>query len=498
MLWRHSESLLLLLLAILTNRSSLLQQSKCTFSNTMDTIIDIKIALTKGLKSLEPFHTGSLEECHNKCCTDPPFIGKNNLCNFMTFDPRNNSSFQNCYLFYCPDKDACPLMSSEGFVSHFIQRDLASMKELDEPMKEILSDREEQLSDHGISADLLNNPISNLASTPINTHRLTIVSTVQKATVQPVTFSTHPTVSTFSVATKKLTITRSPRVSMVATLLRNTHSWTIDKSKTSTILPTTQSITASAFLANLPLTSTRLTRTNRLTPLLNKIQPMLTTTVPQIRPNSTTQTTTLPVTTTQTTTLPTTHLITITQTRTTLPTTLPVTTIRTTTLSAITLRTTTLPVTTPQIRTTLPTTLPVTTLQTTRSTLLTMTILPKSRLTTRNVSVAKQIPKKSVQSPLSKAPVVKTPFFGIITVASHNRNDSILDQKQHLERQDKSAGQMDNSKVKIQSGLIAALLFGLLFLIIVMFLLSKRISESYSRRQYTRINYLINGMYIAA
>ncbi|XP_043565389.1 MANSC domain-containing protein 1-like [Chiloscyllium plagiosum] len=483
MFWRHSESLLLLLWAILTNHKSLLQESKCTFSNTMDTIADIKIALTKGLKSLEPFHTDSLEECHNKCCTGPPLIGEN-LCNFMTFNRRNNSSFQNCYLFYCPNKDACPLMSSEGFVSHFIKRDLASMKELDESMKERFPDRGEQSSDHGVSTDLLNNPTSNLASTPI-------VTPLQKMTMQQVSYSTYPKVSIFPVTTKQLTMTRTPKVSMVAMLLRTTQMWTTDKLKTSTILPTTQSTTAHAFLASLPLTSTQLTRTNHQTLLsMNKIQPMAATTLPQILPITTTQTTTtLPVTNTQATTLSATiapPLPVTTIWTTTLPTTLPITTTQTTTL----------PVTTPQT-TILPTTLPVTTTPTTATKLLTTTILPKNLLTTRKVSIAKLIPKKTEQSLISRVPAAKTPFFEIIGGAVNNGGNSILDQKP-LERQDKLGGQMDDSKMKIQSGLIAALLFGLLFLIVAMVLLSKQISESYSRRHYTRIDYLINGMYIAA
>ncbi|XP_072408234.1 uncharacterized protein [Chiloscyllium punctatum] len=483
MFWRHSGSLLLLLWAILTNHKSLLQESKCTFSNSMDTIVDIKIALTKGLKSLEPFHTDSLEECHNKCCTGSPLIGEN-LCNFMTFNRRNNSSFQNCYLFYCPNKDACPLMSSEGYVSHFIQRDFASMKELDESMKERFPDRREQSSDHGVSTDLLNNPTSNLASTPI-------VTTLQKMTMQPVSYSTYPKVSIFPVTMKRLTMTRTHKVSMVAMLLRTTHMWTTDKSKTSTILPTTQSTTAPASLASLPLTSTQLTRTNHQTLLsMNKIQPMAVTTLPQILPITTTQTTTtLPVTNTQTITLSATIAPSLPVTTiwpTTLPTTLPITTTQTTTV----------PVTTPQT-TILPTTLPVTTTPTTTTKLLTTTILPKNLLTTRKVSIAKLIPKKSEQSPISWVPAAKTPFFEIITGAVNNGGNTILDQKP-LERQDKLGGQMDDSKMKIQSGLIAALFFGLLFLIVAMVLLSKQISESYSRRHYTRIDYLINGMYIAA
>lgn len=54
-------------------------------------------------------------------------------------------------------------------------------------------------------------------------------------------------------------------------------------------------------------------------------------------------------------------------------------------------------------------------------------------------------------------------------------------------------------KVVIQLGekssLVAALLFGVIFLLLVIALMGKKIHESVQKRHYTRLDYLINGMY---
>lgn len=46
-----------------------------------------------------------------------------------------------------------------------------------------------------------------------------------------------------------------------------------------------------------------------------------------------------------------------------------------------------------------------------------------------------------------------------------------------------------------KSSLVAALLFGVIFLLLVIALTGKKISESLQKRHYTRLDYLINGMY---
>lgn len=46
-----------------------------------------------------------------------------------------------------------------------------------------------------------------------------------------------------------------------------------------------------------------------------------------------------------------------------------------------------------------------------------------------------------------------------------------------------------------KSRLVAALLFGVIFLLLVIALTGKKMHESLRKRQYTRLDYLINGMY---
>lgn len=46
-----------------------------------------------------------------------------------------------------------------------------------------------------------------------------------------------------------------------------------------------------------------------------------------------------------------------------------------------------------------------------------------------------------------------------------------------------------------KSSLVAALLFGVIFLLLVIALMGKKIHESLQKRHYTRLDYLINGMY---
>jgi len=46
-----------------------------------------------------------------------------------------------------------------------------------------------------------------------------------------------------------------------------------------------------------------------------------------------------------------------------------------------------------------------------------------------------------------------------------------------------------------KSSLVAALLFGVIFLLLVIALAGKKIHESLQKRHYTRLDYLINGMY---
>ncbi|XP_062914012.1 hepatitis A virus cellular receptor 1-like, partial [Mobula hypostoma] len=248
-----------------------------------------------------------------------------------------------------------------------------------------------------------------------------------------------------------------------------------------------------------PTTSTLPTTTNQLT-TTNLPTTTLTTTTNQPT------TTTLPITTDQPTT-------------TTLPTTTnqPTTTTLTTTTNQPT--TTTLPTTlqTTPIQTTMTTTFPTTTAQpamhttllihqiTTTTTAQLKTALPETRpmTTITTVSARKLNPSVTQQPTQSRNSAAKTPFFQIKTAVSNNgdtnkKDDEEKDPRQNLGDQNESAGKFGDLQMEIKGGLITALLFGLLFLTIVIIVLSKQVIESYRRRHYTKMDFVMNGIYVDA
>ncbi|XP_051886381.1 MANSC domain-containing protein 1 [Pristis pectinata] len=598
----HSESFPLLLLIMLTNHKGLSQQLKCSYLTRPNTIIDVKTALAKGMKSLAPFYKDTKEECLNECCSDLPIKG-GYPCNFMTFAPTKTYS-PNCYLFYCSDKDACPMIHLNGYISYVIENDQVNVKAVDMSVRKLHSQSGEKSSDNGIPTDIetLAPGLSSsritinflppttihsrtkqpMAGTTFKVPTVLLTTSTQTTSSTPVTTTQLPVTTSFSVTTKKSTATTTLLNSLLLTsakslpttvfpIMLSTPTRTAAVPTTLLVTPTmTQAITS---ITTKPLTTSTLQTTLQTTTTLpttlqtTTTQPTMTTTLPTTLQTTTTQpmTTTLPTTlqttttqSTMTTTLPTTLQTTTTQpmtttlpttlqtttTQSTMTTTLPTTLQTTTTQSTMTTTLpTTLQTTTTQstMTTTLPTTLQTTTTQpTTITTLLThpqtstttwptttttlpttttgqTTPLPKTQpmttiflpttdLTTTTittVSTRKLIPNVTQQSTVSRIPVAKTPFFRIITVESNNGNsnkkdDGEKDQRHNLGGPNESAGKMEDSRMETKGGLIAALLFGLLFLTIVVIVLSKQVIESFNRRHYTKMDFLMDGMYVDA
>lgn len=100
---------------------------------------------------------------------------------------------------------------------------------------------------------------------------------------------------------------------------------------------------------------------------------------------------------------------------------------------------------------------------------------------------------------MTRVPVKKTPFITNISAVSNdasvNKKDGRdQDQRQNVGGQEESAGMFGDSRI----GLIAALVFGVLFLIIMVAMLSKQLIDSYKRKDYTKMDFLMNGMYVEA
>ncbi|XP_075583927.1 MANSC domain-containing protein 1 [Pelecanus crispus] len=107
-------------------RPSLSQE--CSAEKMENTIIDINLSLPKGIRGAEPVYAPNPEACVHACCSGEKLSG-DKKCNLMIFDPRRTSANPNCYLFYCPSTEACPTKPTTGFVSYKITRDTHALED---------------------------------------------------------------------------------------------------------------------------------------------------------------------------------------------------------------------------------------------------------------------------------------------------------------------------------------------------------------------------------
>ncbi|XP_037020707.2 MANSC domain-containing protein 1 [Artibeus jamaicensis] len=97
-----------------------------------DVVIDIQSSLTRGIRGNEPIHTLTQEDCIDSCCSTKNISG-DKACNLMIFDTRKTARLPNCYLFFCPSEEACPVKPAEGLRSYRIIRDFPSSGRADGP-----------------------------------------------------------------------------------------------------------------------------------------------------------------------------------------------------------------------------------------------------------------------------------------------------------------------------------------------------------------------------
>ncbi|NWX88768.1 MANS1 protein, partial [Nothoprocta pentlandii] len=95
----------------------------CSVERMDDTIIDVNLALSRGVRATEPLYASSPGACARACCSGKALPG-DKKCNLMIFDARRTSTHPNCYLFYCPSAAACPTKPAMGLVSYKITRDI--------------------------------------------------------------------------------------------------------------------------------------------------------------------------------------------------------------------------------------------------------------------------------------------------------------------------------------------------------------------------------------
>ncbi|EHB14322.1 MANSC domain-containing protein 1 [Heterocephalus glaber] len=117
----------LLIICFLT--LSLSASQTCLKESLADVVIDIQSSLSRGIRGNEPIHEATQEDCINSCCSTQNIAG-DKACNLMIFDTRKTAGQPNCYLFFCPSVEACPLKPAKGLRSYRIIPDVPSLTDL--------------------------------------------------------------------------------------------------------------------------------------------------------------------------------------------------------------------------------------------------------------------------------------------------------------------------------------------------------------------------------
>ncbi|XP_042745812.1 MANSC domain-containing protein 1 [Lagopus leucura] len=100
----------------------------CAAQRMDNAIIDINLSLPMGIRGAEPVHVSTPEACIHACCLGKKLSG-DKKCNFVIFDAQRTSTQPNCYLFYCPSTEACPMKPAMGLVSYKIAQDTHALED---------------------------------------------------------------------------------------------------------------------------------------------------------------------------------------------------------------------------------------------------------------------------------------------------------------------------------------------------------------------------------
>lgn len=129
MFFREESHLPFTLLIICFLTQSLSASQNCLKESLEDVVVDIQSSLSRGIRGNEPIHTATQEDCINSCCSTQNIAG-DRACNLMIFDTRKTAGQPNCYLFFCPSVEACPLKPAKGLRSYRIIQDVPSLTDL--------------------------------------------------------------------------------------------------------------------------------------------------------------------------------------------------------------------------------------------------------------------------------------------------------------------------------------------------------------------------------
>ncbi|KAJ7420635.1 MANSC domain containing 1 [Willisornis vidua] len=110
----------LLVIACVMAGPSLSQE--CSAEKMENSIIDIDLSLPRGVRGAEPLRVPTARACVRACCSANRLAG-DKKCNLLIFYARRTSAHPNCYLFYCPSPEACLMKPATGLVSYKITTD---------------------------------------------------------------------------------------------------------------------------------------------------------------------------------------------------------------------------------------------------------------------------------------------------------------------------------------------------------------------------------------
>ncbi|NXX15047.1 MANS1 protein, partial [Podargus strigoides] len=121
---------------------------ECWAEKMEDTIIDINLSLPRGIRGAEPLYAPTPGACLHACCSGDKLAG-NKKCNLVIFDTRRINVRPSCYLFYCPSPEACPMKPATGLVSYKITRDTQALENTSFKSEDFSSDGYSFSSDAG-------------------------------------------------------------------------------------------------------------------------------------------------------------------------------------------------------------------------------------------------------------------------------------------------------------------------------------------------------------
>ncbi|NXL62513.1 MANS1 protein, partial [Chordeiles acutipennis] len=123
-------------------------RQECSAERMGNAIIDIDLSLPRGVRGAEPLYVPAPAACLRACCSAEKRSG-DKKCNLVVFHTRRTRTHPNCYLFYCPGPEACPMKPATEFVSYKITRDTQALEDTSFEREDLSSNGYSLSSDAG-------------------------------------------------------------------------------------------------------------------------------------------------------------------------------------------------------------------------------------------------------------------------------------------------------------------------------------------------------------